>query len=167
MEDITVDVSSPIIIDDKTESKLTNNVILDNVNLLLSNNKQEFSVNATTLSSCGQTPNQSPMRPPPFAGSDQDISSPSKRMKKKPENLPSLNEVNMREENKLISTTALPASQITPRKVGRPRGRKNNSNSHHLIYSPQNNNRINMSPMAVYGNMPPPAINNGSANANR
>ena len=202
---MTVDVSSPVRIDGSVRSKQASAVLLDNVKIHLASDKQECILNTTTMpaslnASSLLTPTKlskqpsslSPIKPLSFSinGTEQEKASPSKRMKKKPDNLPALSTTNVLpdnlpalsttnvlQQNSVLLTTTVPTinqltkttTQLITRKVGRPRGKKNNLNQP-LFYSPQHvtsGPKANVSPVERYGNMPPPTFSNGTNMINR
>ena len=187
-----MDVSSPVLIDSSAKSKQASTVLLDNVKLHLASDKQDLVLNTTTvpvslIASPLFTPKKistqpsslSPMKPLSFSinGNDEEKGSPSKRMKKKPDNLPALGTTNVIQQNSVLLATTVPTmnqlttttTQLITRKVGRPRGKKNNLNQP-LFYSPQHvtsGPKANVSPVGRYGNMPPPTFGNGTNMINR
>lgn len=189
---MTVDVSSPVRIDGSVRSKQASAVLLDNVKIHLASDKQECILNTTTVpaslnASSLLTPTKlseqpsslSPIKPLSFSinGNEQEKGSPSKRMKKKPDNLPALSTTNVLQQNSVLLTTTVPTinqlttttTQLITRKVGRPRGKKSNLNQP-LFYSPQHvtsGPKANVSPVERYGNMPPPTFSNGTNMINR
>lgn len=192
LEEMTVDVSSPVLRDSSAKSRQAGTVLFDNVRLHLAGDKQELVSNTTTVPASlsasplfttkklsAQPSSLSPMKPLSFSinKNEQEKGSPSKRMKKKPDNLPALSTTNVIQQNSVLLTTTVPAinqlttttTQLTTRKVGRPRGKKNNLNQP-LFYSPQHvtsGRKANVSPVGHYGNMPPPTFSNGTNMINR
>lgn len=157
-ENFMIDVSSPIILDDviledTSHGSMTSSsdILLDNVNVVLNKEKSSVTTHNILLDNIQHT-------------SPDVTSSPSKRQKKKPENLPMSSIFKVETTMNNVPASAPPIGQRTPRKVGRPRGRKNTpvsspASAVPMYHSPQANRT--QSPLYQFqGGMFPPQLNN-------